>query len=70
MMDQIVVAMLVEVCSKEAGQLRLESDQQIFSDEVTEGRSSVRANRLDREQLTEIGGLRGLKCGLKCVIGE
>jgi len=39
-----------------------------LSEEVTEGRSSVRAEplneRLDREQLTEVhaGGLRGLKC--------
>ena len=43
-----------------------------LSDEVTEGRSNVRDEEervgrwLDREQLTEIGGLGGLKC----VVGE
>jgi len=39
-MGQIFVAMLAEVCSKEAGQLWLWSDWQ--SDAVTEGQSSVR----------------------------
>ena len=45
-----------------------------FNDEVKRGRRSVRLEEerversawLDREQLTKIGGLRGLKC----VVGE
>jgi len=44
-MGQVVVAMLEGVCSKEAGQLWLMERSAKFSDEVTEGRSSVRVEQ-------------------------
>ena len=44
-MGQTFVAMLAEVCSREAGQLRLWIHRlENLSDEVTEGRSSVRVD--------------------------
>jgi len=51
-MGQIAVAMLAGVCSKEAGQLWLQSDPANLSDEVTEGRRSVNAE----EERVERGG--------------
>jgi len=50
-MGQIAVAMLAGVCSIEAGQLWLMERSANFSDEVTEGRSSVKVEeeRVERE---------------------
>ena len=44
-MIQIFVAMLVGVCSKDVGQLWLWIDRENFSDEVTEGWRTVRAEK-------------------------
>jgi len=49
-MGQIFVAVLVEVCSREAGQLWLWSDFKNWSDEVTAGRSNVRVEEEQVEQ--------------------
>ena len=52
-MGQVFVAILVRVCSIEAGQLQCMAMERLanFSDEVTEGRGSVRAEeeRVERE---------------------
>ena len=53
-MGQIAVTMLAGVCSIEAGQLWLIERSANFSDEVTEGRSSV---RWKRNELNEKVGL-------------